>query len=184
MSLSHESRLTLPVGERDHMQGDSRASIVLVEYGDYECQHCAAALPIVESLQKTFGAHLCFVFRNFPLTASHPHAQLAAEAAEAAADQGSFWDMHRALFEHQQTLRPETISTIAGSLRLDIQRFEEALGLRSFEQKVSEDFMSGVRSGVNGTPTFFVNDRRYDGPIDAESLEALLWETLSGHAIP
>jgi protein-disulfide isomerase len=162
--------LVIPVGEDDHIQGSLNAPAVLVEYGDYQCQHCAAAHPMVKLLQQRFGAYLCFVFRNMPMTRAHPHAQLAAEAAEAAGAQGKFWEMHDALYENQPDLGSELIDRQAQALGLDIDQFQEDLATNRFHDKVRRDFMGGVRSGVNGTPTFFINGERYDSEMDEEEL--------------
>jgi protein-disulfide isomerase len=157
------ARLSPPVSERDHVQGDAGAPVTLVEYGDYECPHCGHAHPIVKSIQHRLGRKLRFVFRNFPLAEAHPHARHAAEAAEAAAEQGKFWQMHDALFENQTQLGDEDLVATARRLRLDAQRIARALEEGTYTARVREDFRSGIRSGVNGTPTFFINGERYDG---------------------
>ena len=157
------ARLTPPVSERDHAAGDAGAPVTLVEYGDYECPHCGHAHPIVKSIQHRLGRKLRFVFRNFPLAEAHPHARHAAEAAEAAADQGKFWQMHDAIFENQTQLEDEDLVATARRLRLDAQGIARALEEGTYTARVREDFRSGIRSGVNGTPTFFINGERYDG---------------------
>jgi protein-disulfide isomerase len=162
--------LTKPVSDRDHVQGSAKAPVTLVEYGDYECPHCGKAFPIVEELRRQLGDRMRFVFRNFPLTQSHEHAEMAAEAAESAAAQGRFWEMHHALFTHQSSLDKPHLVRYAGQLALDIGQFTQALTTHAFQSRVREDFMSGVRSGVNGTPTFFINGARHDGPFDLSSL--------------
>jgi protein-disulfide isomerase len=168
------SRLTLPVSARDHIQGPSEAPNTLVEYGDYECPHCARAYPIVKAVQRRMGNRLRFVFRNFPLNEAHPHAEAAAETALAAGAQGKFWEMHDTLFEHQEALELDDLLGYAQNLGLDSKRFVHELEKRIFLPQVKEDFSSGVRSGVNGTPTFFVNGARFDGAWDeAGLLEAL-----------
>jgi protein-disulfide isomerase len=164
------TRLTLPVTDRDHMQGAAAAPVTLVEYGDYECPHCGRAYPIVEELRTNLGDRLRFVFRNFPLTQVHAHAEMAAEAAEAAGAQGHFWEMHNALFTHQNALDSSHLVQYAGRLRMNAAQLGEALAAHTFRERVREDFMSGVRSGVNGTPTFFINGVRHDGPFDLSSL--------------
>jgi protein-disulfide isomerase len=167
--------LTLPVGPRDHAQGPENAPVTLVEYGDYECPHCGRAYPIVKRVQKQLGKRLRFVFRNFPLTNLHPHAQHAAEAAEAAASQDRFLEMHDALFEHQPALDDRHLATYASAIGLDLPRFERELADHAHASRVREDFLSGVRSGVNGTPTFFINGTRYEDSWDEETLaQALL----------
>ena len=156
-------QLMPPVSERDHAAGDPNAPVTLVEYGDYECPHCGAAYPIVKSIQHRLGKKLRFVFRNFPLAESHPHARRAAEAAEAAADQGKFWQMHDALFENQGQLEDDDILALARRLKLDADAIARALEEGTYTARVRSDFRGGVRSGVNGTPTFFINGERYDG---------------------
>jgi protein-disulfide isomerase len=172
--------LTVPIGQDDHADGPANAPVTLVEYGDYECPHCGTAYPIVKAVQKRLQGRLRFVFRNMPLSQAHPHAELAAEAAEAAAAQGRFWEMHDALFEHQDDLTPTHILELARGLRLDLARFENDLSARRFRDHVKRDFMGGVRSGVNGTPTFFINGERYDGSWD----EAALTHALQKNAGP
>jgi protein-disulfide isomerase len=164
--------LTTPVTEdRDHIQGPADAAVTLVEYGDYECPYCGAAYPIVKEVQARMGKRLRFVFRNFPITTSHPHAEHAAEAAEAAAAQGHFWEMHDLLYENQRRLRDEDLRAYAEQLGLDLERFGNELAEHTHAAQVREDFMSGVRSGVNGTPTFYINGARHD---DSYALETLL----------
>jgi protein-disulfide isomerase len=170
-------KLTLPVSDRDHAGGPADAPITLVEYGDYECPHCGAAYPIVKEAQRALGERLRFVFRNFPLTQIHPHAAHAAEAAEAAAAQGKFWEMHDWLFEHQRHLGDDRLVRAAETLGLDAGRVRRDLDSGAHQARVREDFMSGVRSGVNGTPTFFINGQRHDGPWDLDSLLAALGAT-------
>jgi len=167
--------LVLPVStDRDHIQGPADAPVTLVEYGDYECPYCGAAYPIVKDVQAQIGDRLRFVFRNFPITTSHPHAEQAAEAAEAAAAQGGFWPMHDLLYENQRRLQDDDLRGYAAQLGLDLDRFDRDLTGHVHASRVREDFMSGVRSGVNGTPTFYVNGVRHDGAYDAESLLAAL----------
>jgi protein-disulfide isomerase len=167
-------RLTLPVGERDHTSGPADAPLTLLEYGDYECPYCGAAYPVVKEVQRALGDELRFVFRNFPLGEIHPHALQAAEAAEAAAAQGRFWEMHDRLYEHQDRLTTKDLLAHAEALGLDVARVEADLDQRTYESRIREDFLSGARSGVNGTPTFFINGLRYNGSADLASLvEAL-----------
>jgi NhaA family Na+:H+ antiporter len=161
--------LTLPVGDRDHRQGPTDAPITLVEYGDYQCPYCRSVYHVVKELQEVLGDRLQYVYRHLPLTTVHPHAQLAAEAAEAAAAQGKFWQMHAALFEHDQ-LDQANLNQYATDIGLDLNQFRRDLAEHRYAGKVDEDFRSGIRSGVNGTPTFFVNGERYDGAWDLESL--------------
>jgi len=156
-------RLTPPVGALDHVAGSADAPLTLVEYGDYECPYCGMAYPIVKAAQRKLGNQLRFVFRNFPLAESHPHAKRAAQAAEAAAAQGQFWPMHDVLFEHQGALEDADLVRYAKQLGLDAERFARELEAGTYEKRVRDDFRSGVRSGVNGTPTFFINGTRWDG---------------------
>ena len=165
------AQLTPPVSERDHIQGPANAPVTLVEYGDYECPHCGRAYPIVKAVQKVMGRRLRFVFRNFPLREIHPHAEHAAEAAEAAGAQQKFWEMHDRLFERQFALEDENLVEYAAELELDVERFVEELSTGVSAPRVREDFRSGVLSGVNGTPTFFINGVRHD---DAWGLKTLL----------
>jgi protein-disulfide isomerase len=167
--------LTMPVDEdRDHIQGRADAAVTLVEYGDYECPYCGAAYPIVKEVQSRLGEELRFVFRNFPITTSHPHAEQAAEAAEAAAIQGSFWQMHDVLYENQSRLRDQDLRDYAETLGLDVERLDRELTEHVHAARVREDFMSGVRSGVNGTPTFYINGVRHDDSYAIETLLAAL----------
>jgi protein-disulfide isomerase len=167
-----ETALTEPVDEeRDHVQGAADAAVTLVEYGDYECPYCGAAYPIVKEIQARMGERLRFVFRNFPITTSHPHAEQAAESAEAAAAQERFWEMHDLLYENQRRLEDDDLRAYAEQLGLDVERFGSELAEHVHAARVREDFMSGVRSGVNGTPTFYVNGARHD---DSYELEILL----------
>jgi protein-disulfide isomerase len=161
--MREDGRLDPPVNERDHVAGRDDAPVTLVEYGDYECPHCGRAHPVVKAVQRELEGQLRFVFRNFPLSEAHPHALLAAQSAEAAGAQGRFWEMHDMIFEHQDALEPQDIIGYAESLGLDIARFESELEAGTYVKKVRDDFRSGVKSGVNGTPTFFVNGVRYDG---------------------
>jgi len=168
------SPLRPPVSEADHRAGSDEAAVTLVEYGDYECPHRGRAQPIVQEVRKRMGAHLAFVFRHFPLSSVHPHAEHAAEAAEAAASQGRFWEMHEAIFADQSALSDLDLARRAKRLGLDAGRVEEELAAGIHAGRVRRDFDSGVRSGVNGTPTFFINGVRHDAPWDVETLvEAL-----------
>jgi protein-disulfide isomerase len=170
------ARLRLPVGDRDHMQGPATAPVTLVEYGDYECPYCRAAVPIVQELQRLLGDQLRYVFRHFPLTRLHPHAQHAAEAAEAAAAQGSFSEMHAALFEHQDALEDDQLVRHAADLDLDAARIRGELGAHSYAARVREDFESGLRSGARGTPTFYLDEIRYDGIVGVRQFLAAIHE--------
>ena len=170
-----DATLTSPVSEeRDHIQGSADAAVTLLEYGDYECPYCGAAYPIIKEVQARMGERLRFVFRNFPISTSHPHAEQAAEAAEAAAAQGKFWEMHDHLYENQKRLRDEDLRGYAEKLGLDVDAFDRELAEHVHAARVHEDFMSGVRSGVNGTPTFYIDGVRYDDSYDLETLLAAL----------
>jgi protein-disulfide isomerase len=175
-------KLTEPEPKRDHIQGPPNAAIQLLEYGDYECPYCGAVHPVVQALQEEFGDRLCFAFRNFPLTNAHPHAEMAAECAESADAQGKFWEMHDMLFENQDALEPEDLAEYAAAVGLDVQRLLNELRSRAYAPRVREDFTAGVRAGVNGTPTFFINGERYEGPHDFESMSAALNEAAPQHA--
>ena len=176
--MENEPTLTVPVSERDHTEGDPNAPVTLVEYGDYQCPYCGRAHPVVKRVQAHFGPRLRFVFRNFPLSDLHEYAALAAESAEAAAAQGKFWPMHDKIFENQGALGPELIESIATELGIDLEKFNQEVNGSAYRDRVKQDFMSGVRSGVNGTPTFFLNGTRYndnpDYPSLVSAIEALL----------
>jgi protein-disulfide isomerase len=168
------AKLSVPVSERDHMIGSPEAAVTMVEYGDYECPHCGAAHPIVKQILRLLGDDIRFVYRHFPLTQIHPHAERAAEGAEAAGAQRRFWHMHDLLFENQQNLDDWHLVRLAEAAELDTVRFVRELAEGTHRERVREDFMSGVKSGVNGTPTFFLNGIRHDGSYDMESLLAAI----------
>jgi protein-disulfide isomerase len=168
------ARLTLPVGARDHASGPASAPLVLLEYGDYDCPYCSAVYPTVKQLQKAFGDDLRFIYRNLPLTNVHPRAQRAAETAEWAALHGAFWPMHDYLYEHHEHLDDKDLIAAARHFSLDPRGLQRAWGTHALIGRVKEDFLSGIASGVSGTPRFFINDRRYDGPTDLASLTAAL----------
>lgn len=172
-----EGQLTPPVTERDHIAGPDDAPVTLVEYGDFECPFCGMAHPIVKAAQQELGSQLRFVFRHFPLAEAHPHARKAAQAAEAAGAQGNLWEMHDMLYEHQDALESEDLIGYAKTLGLDVAQFTRELEAGTYEKRVRDDFRSGVRSGVNGTPTFFVNGIRYDGSwANAKAFVGMLQE--------
>jgi NhaA family Na+:H+ antiporter len=158
------------VGSEDHAMGPIEARVLFVEYGDYECPHCQQAHSIIKEIRDRLGDRIRYVYRHFPIRTSHPHAQHAAESAEAAASQGKFWEMHNMLFEHQGELDDAHLILYAEELGLDVELFKQELNDGLHANRVREDFKSGVRSGVNGTPTFYINGVRYDGPWDVESL--------------
>jgi protein-disulfide isomerase len=173
------SRLTIPVGRGDHVAGPPDAPLTLVEYGDYECPHCGHAHPVVQAVQQRFGDRLRFVYRNFPLTEVHPHAEHAAEAAEAAGEAGRFWEMHDLLFDRQDALGDRQLAGYADELGLDGREVLAAIEAGTYTDRIRQDFLGGVRSGVNGTPTFFINGTRYDGSWEYDSLVQALEETLA-----
>jgi protein-disulfide isomerase len=163
ITIMLSAQLAVPVNEKDHTLGPTNAPVTLVEYGDFECPHCGRAHPIVQAIRRYMGEELRFVYRHFPLVEAHPHAQSAAEASEAAGAQGRFWEMHDILFRNQQALEPEDLLLYAARIGVDAQRVARELAAGTWTKKVRDDFRGGVRSGVNGTPTFFVNGVRYDG---------------------
>jgi protein-disulfide isomerase len=173
------AQLKIIVGPEDHAQGRIDAPITLVEYGDYECSHCGHAYPIVKSLQRQFGDDLRFIFRNFPLRESHPNAEAAAETAEFAGVHGRFWETHDAIFENQQRLSQPLLFELAERIELDARTLEQSLVRGEFSDRVQRDFSGGVRSGVNGTPTFFINGQRHDGDFESQTLAAAI-----RHALP
>jgi protein-disulfide isomerase len=175
-SRSESDRLAVPVVERDHVRGPAKAPVTLVEYGDFECPYTRRARPRVRRLSQEFGDRLLFVFRNFPLTRIHPHAQAAAEAAEAAAAQGRYWEMHDLLFDNQRHLEDGDLRRYAEQLGLGLKRFDRELAEHAHARRVNEDVRSGLKSGVKGTPTFFVNGLRHDGPNDLATLRAAMEE--------
>jgi protein-disulfide isomerase len=146
--------------------------VTLVEYGDYECPHCGHAHPIIKLVRAHFGDNLQFVFRHFPLSQAHPNAESAAEAAEYADGNGRFWDMHDGIYENQDRLGLPLLFALVGGLGLSESGLRNALVNSEYEPKVRSDFLGGVRSGVNGTPTFFINGQRYDGSYAFEDLVA------------
>jgi protein-disulfide isomerase len=164
----------ITVSDRDHACGPSTAPVTLVEYGDYECPDCGNAFPVIKRLMKEMDGRLRFVFRNFPLSNVHPHASVAAQAAEAAAAQGKFWEMHDLLYQNQQTLADHDLSRFALKLGLEIYRFEADLSGDRHAKRVAADYQSGVQAGVTGTPTFFINGHRHTAGKDYESLKAAL----------
>jgi protein-disulfide isomerase len=168
--LLERPTLSVPVSDRDHVIGPETARVTLVEYGDYECPYCGAAHSEVTHVVREMGDDLRFAYRHFPLSQIHPHAYQAAEAAEAAGVQGRFWEMHDLLFENQDRLSLRDVLTLATALGLDLERFVGDLRAHAHADRLREDFLSGIRSGVNGTPTFFVNGVRHDGGFDRESL--------------
>jgi protein-disulfide isomerase len=168
------STLKVPVNPRDHRRGGSNAPVTLVEYGDYQCPYCAAANPVVRALEARFGNSLSVVYRHFPLIEIHPLAATAAEAAEYAADHGLFWEMHDAIFSNQHRLSIQLLFAIAGTLQLSQMGLRDSIARSLHGERIRSDFIGGVRSGVNGTPTFFVNGLRYQGGLSATELAAAI----------
>ncbi len=159
-----------PVTDNDHIQGNPNAPIELVEYGDYQCPHCGRAYPLVKNLQEQLGDKVKFIFRDFPLEKAHPQALMAAVSSEAAGRQDKFWEMHDILFENQRRLNHGAIIEYAQTLALDIPQFEQDLADPELQQKVKDEFYSGMRSGVNATPTFFINGEKYEGSWEGDDL--------------
>jgi protein-disulfide isomerase len=176
--MNSSATLTPPVSGRDHAQGHADALVTLVEYGDYQCPYCGAAYQVVKRVQHALGKKLRFVFRNFPLTQAHPYAMIAAEAAEAAALQGKFWEMHDLIYENQNNLEPDVLPAWAEKLGLNLDEFGTAIKQGEIIKRIKDDRKSGIRSGVNGTPCFFINGVRHDGSADNESLGEALEEQL------
>lgn len=165
----------------DHVSGDINAVATLLEYGDYQCPHCAEAHGIVKALQLSLGEKLCFVFRNFPLRIIHPYSEQAAETAESAADSGKFWPMHDLLFENQDQLNDEFLLQSAEFLGLDREKLADDLAMHRYFPRVQRDLLSGMRSGVNGTPTFFINGMRHTGDYQFTTLLNAI--TTAGHVL-
>lgn len=157
------SKLRIPINDKDQKAGDEKSKVILVEYGDYQCPHCGAAHPLVKQLLREYGGRILFVFRNFPLQEAHPAAMMAACTAEAAGVQKKFWEMHDLIFEHQDELDESDMTPFAGALNLDLKKFNRDVRSRDILNKVESDFEGGIRSGVNGTPTFFLNGNRLNG---------------------
>lgn len=162
------------VNQEDHLTGDNGSNVVIVEYGDYQCPYCGAAYPVLKEMLKVYSKDLEFVFRNFPLSEMHPMARPAAIAAEAASLQGKFWEMHDAIYENQDSLNPHFLLQLAEKFGLDMAQYEKDIQSDKVSDKVDGDFESGVRSGVNGTPSFYINGQKFNG--GAEDLFDLLKE--------
>ena len=173
------SQLRVPVNTRDHVTGSPAAAVTLVEYGDYQCPHCAAALPNIVRVQTHFGARLALVYRHFPLSEAHPHALIAAETAEFAGDHALFWEMHEAIFLNQRRLNQTVLFALASTFGLSQIKLRDAIGRGQYLDKINADFMGGVRSGVNGTPTFFINGERHNGTYTATDLIAAINAAIS-----
>lgn len=174
MSTIH---LKLPVGPEDHVHGGDDAEVTLVEYGDFECPYCGAAYPVLKRAQQRLGRRLRFVFRHFPIAESHPHAESAAEASESVAEQRgpeAFWRMHDLLFENQRALKCDDLARYAEKAGAEGDVVLNDLDEARYRDRVRDSFMGGARSGVNGTPTLFIDGIRYEGPRDEETLVAAL----------
>ena len=167
-------RLATPITEDDHTQGPSNAAITLVQYGDYECPYTRLSRRSVHELQQEFSDRMRFVFRHFPLEEIHPHARAASAAAEAAGLQTDFWTLHEYLFEHQKALEDADLKKYASELGLDPERFDRDRRSPEVQQRIDRDLASGDRSGVEGTPTFYVNGTRHDGGYDLDSLRSAI----------
>src|SRR5881398_2837725 len=174
--MTQRTRLVIPVSERDHRQGPDTAAATLVQYGDYECPYTRRSTWVVQAILQQLGEQLRFVYRNFPLTEIHSHALHAPLAAEAAAVQGKFWEMHDYIFHHQHTLEDSDLEQFAGAIGLDMQQFARDMAERPYISRIEEDLQSGIRSGVRGTPTFFINGVLYPGSWEQEALLAALEE--------
>ncbi|WP_267406947.1 thioredoxin domain-containing protein [Chryseobacterium sp. GM_Chr_2] len=165
------SKLRIPIGKDDHILGNpDTAKIVLVEYGDYQCPYCGHAFPLVKKFVEEYGNDVAFVFRNFPLTDSHEFAMSAATIAEAAGKQGKFGEMHDLIYNNQNLLSQEMLKECVTALHLDFNKIENDITTSDIQDKIEADFEGGVRSGVNGTPSFFVNNQKwedYDGTYDS-----------------
>jgi protein-disulfide isomerase len=168
------AHLTLPVGDRDHVEGSPEAVVTLLEYAGYECPHSGTAYPVVRDLQDAMGTQMRFVFRNLPIAGIHRHGENAAESAEAAGAQGRFWEMHGLLFKNQQELGKQALLRYAEEVGLNIDRFTREMAGRIFAPRVREDYLSGVQSGVEGTPTFFINSVRHDDSNNTKTLLAAI----------
>jgi protein-disulfide isomerase len=173
--------LKIPVRPEDHIQGPASAPATLVEYGDYQCSFCGAAYPVVKRLQKHFGDRLRFVFRNFPLSQMHPQAEPAAEAAEFAATHQKFWEMHDLLYENQDSLDLPLYEELATELKLPVKGLQLAIDTHEFIPRIKADFAGGVRSGVNGTPTFFINGQRLDVASEYDLLRVAIEDAIAQH---
>jgi len=167
------SRLAIHVTAKDHAQGPATAPTTLVEYGDYQCPSCGDAFPLIKKLQRHFGAKLRFVFRNFPLD-MHPYAEHAAETAEFAAAHNKFWEMHDLLFQHQANLADPSLLKLATQLKLPAADLTTALEKRTYAAHVKHDLDGGIRSGVTGTPMFYLNGALYNGAYDYDTLVAAI----------
>ncbi|WP_315814740.1 DsbA family protein [Paraflavitalea speifideaquila] len=173
------SKLQPPLNQTDHVLGVHHAEIELIEFGDYQCPHCGAAWPVVKQLQKTYVKNMLFAFRHFPLSNAHEYAFAAAMAAEAAARQQRFWEMHDLIFENQALLSEQLFPELAQALSLNMAAFGRDLSVEALREKVEADFESGIRSGVNGTPTFYMNGLKYTGSYDYDTMAVAIEQHLT-----
>ena len=164
--------------KEDHIQGDPNAPIIMVEYGDFQCPYCGAAYPVIKKLQSKFKNQMALVFRHFPLSQIHEYARIAAFSAEAAAKQGKFWEMHNLIFENQDKLNSVFLLHLAERLDLNMKNFQKDISDPAIVKKVDLDFQNGILSGVNGTPTFYINGLMFNGPYDFESLALAMRNTV------
>jgi protein-disulfide isomerase len=170
--------LHVAVNDNDQKEGSPKAKLVLIEYGDYECPYCGEVYPIIKEIQKDFGDDLLFVFRNFPLAEMHPNALAAACVAESAGGQQKFWQVHDLIYENQENLSPKQLLSYAGSVGVDLKRLVADMNSSKIMNKVESDMEGGARSGVNGTPTFFINGKRHNEGYDYEVLKRALEQWL------
>ena len=176
--MAHK-KLQTPVSAEDHIQGNQQAAIALVEYGDYQCPYCGLAYPVVKRLQRHFANDLKFVFRNFPLVQSHEYALLAAAAAEAAGNQGQFWEMHDMLYEHQEQLTSQDLLSYAKDLKLDLIQFDQDIKSEAILNRIRADYGSGEMSGIEGTPAFFINGEKYIGAPQFSEMKQFIEELIT-----
>lgn len=174
------NQLKIPVNENDHHKNSLRAPVILLEYGDFECPYCAVASSVTDRLLQEYRSDLCFVFRHFPLKGIHPNAELAALAAEAAGEQEKFWDMTKLLFAQQENLSKKTVEMLARKIRLDMDQFQDDLGRFDLLEKVRSQHHSGTLSGVQSTPTFFINGMLFEGSSSYWPLREAIENELSG----
>jgi protein-disulfide isomerase len=167
--------------DTDHCKGSIKSPVQLLEFGDFQCPHCGAAFPILKKIEKVFGSRLLFIFRHFPLSESHPYAKIAAISSEATARQGKFWEMFDLIFENQSKLNANMLISLAKILHLNVKKFEFDQEDPELAEKVENDFESGIISGVNGTPSFFINNEKYNGPYTFESLSMALDQAIRAH---
>jgi protein-disulfide isomerase len=172
--------LSMPISDRDHIRGASNPALTLVKYGDFECTLSGRAFQLIKKLLEKYPDTIQFVFRPYPLRQLHAHAQHAAEAAEAAGAQGKYWEMHDLLYQHQSALEDQDLSEYAKELGLDMQRFSQEMEQHTYAGVVREAYRSGIRSGVVGTPSFFINGRRYEDSWNIASLPEAVEKALSG----